>query len=68
MSDDIKFMLGQIQGTVEAIDKKVDDLSRRLDHHSNRLGRLERWQASLAGAGAIIGVAVGAFFRRFFDS
>lgn len=67
MSDDIKFMLGQIQATVEAINSKVDDLSRRLDHHSNRLRKLERWQATLAGAAAIAGMAVGAFIKKWLN-
>jgi ribosomal 50S subunit-associated protein YjgA (DUF615 family) len=67
MADDIPRMLGQIQGTVGAIDKKLDDLNGRLDHHSNRLGKLERWQATIAGAAAVAGVAVGAFFRKFFS-
>lgn len=71
MSDDIPRMLGEIQGTVMQIDKKVDLLhdrfSARLDHHSERIRKLERWQAMLAGSAAIIGVAIGAFFKKLFN-
>jgi hypothetical protein len=67
---DIQHSLGRIQATVESIDEKVDRLANRLDHHSGRIGRLERWQATIAGAGAVAGVAVGSLltsFRKFFD-
>lgn len=67
MNENIEFMLGEIKATVEAINKNLVKLNGRLDHHSNRLRKLERWQATLAGAGAIAGVAVGVFFRKFFN-
>lgn len=67
MTDDIPRMLGQIQGTVGAIDKKLDDLNGRLDHHSTRIGKLERWQAMLAGAGTIAGIGIYAFFKKLFS-
>ena len=67
MSDDILRSLGRIEGRLKAIDENLGKLNGRLDHHSNRLRKLERWQATLAGAGAIIGVAVGAFIRKWLD-
>jgi hypothetical protein len=72
MTDDIPIrILGEIQGTVTQIDKKVDALndrfSARLDHHSGRIGRLERRLATIAGASAVIGVGVGAFFKRLLN-
>ena len=70
MSDGIQNSLGRIQATVESIDEKVDRLDKRLDHHSGRIGRLERWASTIAGAGAVAGVAVGSLltsFRKFFD-
>lgn len=67
MSDDIKFMLGEITTTLKNIEKHLDDLNGRLDHHSNRLGSLERWRATIVGAAAIAGVGLGAFFKKLFS-
>jgi hypothetical protein len=70
MSDDIKFMLGEISTSIRGIETNLVKMNGRLDHHSGRIGRLERWQATIAGAGAVAGVAVGSLltsFRKFLD-
>ena len=69
MSDDgdIKFMLGEISTSIRGIETNLVKMNGRLDHHSSRLRKLERWQAALAGAGALAGVAIGAFFKRLWD-
>jgi hypothetical protein len=67
VSDDIKFMLGEISTSIRGIENSLAKINGRLDHHSSRIRKLERWQAAIAGAGAVAGVAVGSFFRKYFD-
>ena len=69
MSDDkLEFILGEITGTLTATKEILVKIEERLDHHSGRLGKLERRQAWLAGLGTAVGLAVGAFLRKWFSS
>ena len=65
--NDVLRSLGRIEGTLEAIDKNLKKLNGRLDHHSGRIGKLERWQATLAGVAVVAGLVIGGFIRKMFS-
>lgn len=48
-----------IQRTLGRIEEKLDNALPRLNNHSERLGKLERWQARLLGGAAVAGFLFG---------
>ena len=50
---------GRVLTTLDAIEKKLDQVNGRLDHHSRRIRALELWGAFLTGATAILGAILG---------
>ena len=67
MSEDLQYTLGQMQATLENINDNLTKLNGRLDHHSNRLGSLERWRATTVGAVAILIVGFAVLVKKFFS-
>jgi hypothetical protein len=59
MSDDIQRTLGRIESKLDAVIKDRDEDKNRLDNHGNRIGALERWQARVVGAVAIVAFGLG---------
>jgi hypothetical protein len=60
--DEIYRALGRIEATLESVHEKVSTQNTRLDNHSARLSKLEKWQAWTLGAGAAAGAALAAIW------
>jgi hypothetical protein len=56
MTDSIERTLGRIE---EKIDNLVLSTQPRLNNHSDRIGKLERWQSRVLGGAAVAGFLLG---------
>lgn len=63
--DEIFRALGRIEGKLDAQLEREQAQNARLDSHSARLGKIERWQAWTLGAGAAAGAALAAIWAVF---
>ncbi len=73
MSDlEVQRSLGRIEASVEAARQDIaehrEESNKRADHHSKRLGSLEKTRARILGAGSVVTVLatgfVGWFIRK----
>ncbi|MET4733934.1 hypothetical protein ABIE64_002663 [Thalassospira sp. MBR-102] len=53
----VYLMLGRIEGKLDAMHGKSREQDDRLNNHSERIGRLERWKVWLVGLAAGVGAA-----------
>ncbi len=60
-NEEIYKAIGSLTTSVEALHGKLDDQHKRLNRHSDRLGKLERWRSWFLGVGTVLGSAAGAF-------
>jgi len=56
MNESMERTLGRIE---EKLDNLVKQTEPRLNNHSERIGKLERWQARLLGGAAVAGFVFG---------
>jgi len=59
--------IGDLEGTVRAIDAKLDSHSERLNNHSSRLRKMESGMQWYAGAATVLGGFFGAAIAWFKD-
>jgi len=59
MTDDIKLLLGQLDGKVDMILAGQTVQRQTLEAHDGRIGTLEKWQARVLGGAAVAGFVSG---------
>jgi len=63
-NNDIIRAIGNLEGTVGGIDKKLDEGTKRMDSHSKRIGSVERKQSWYAGGAMVGGGFFGAMLKK----
>ena len=56
----LHYMLGKLDGKMDAVLTQTAQLSTRIDAHDKRLGVLEKWKAWVLGVATSISALVGA--------
>lgn len=73
--DDIKYVLGEINGKLDGICQRLDKMNGRLDKHEDKINELETFRDNLQGRLSIlsaiagfVGALISMFFRKFFNN
>jgi hypothetical protein len=59
MADSVEQMLGRLEGKFDAFIQTQQQQHDRLNNHGDRISKLERWQAWVLGACAVVVFAIG---------
>ena len=59
MTDDVKLLLGQLDGKMDMVLKSLDEGKGVMVTLEARTAKLERWQARLMGGAAAVGFVAG---------
>lgn len=57
--DDIQYLLGEISGKLDAINKRLDKINGTLDKHDNKINELETFKDNLQGRMTVISTIGG---------
>lgn len=55
--------MGRIESTAVATNQMIERIERQFDNHDKRLRKVENRQHWYAGAGSMIGIAIGYFVK-----